>query len=61
MTRIPPLKHEWDCASCASLEAEIARLRQTLHEIDAIAIRKEAGAAVKMQKVARAALKEPTP
>jgi hypothetical protein len=35
---------------------DIVRLRKALEQIDAIAVTKKAGAAVKMQRIARAAL-----
>lgn len=34
------------------------RLRRALKDIDAVAVQKKAGAAVKMQRIARAALSE---
>ena len=33
MTREPPLPLEWDCASCAALEAEIERLRALVRDL----------------------------
>jgi hypothetical protein len=35
---------------------DIVRLRKALEQIDAVAVSKQAGAAVKMQRIARAAL-----
>lgn len=47
------------CPLC--LLATTTRLRQALHEIDAIAVTKKAGAALKMQRVARVALRQGEP